>query len=295
MLEVTILADAQGESTTRRSGAILLFVAGVSTFGVMDGLGKFLAADFPLMQLVWARNAFAIPVILVTTAPTGWLSLLRFERPVLQVGRALLPLLASAAVLLGLRFMSLADATAISFASPLFVVALSAPILRERVATAAWVGVGLGFLGVLIVVRPGVGSIAWAALLPLTNALLFALYQVLTRLASRADPPATTLAWTILTGFLITTPLLVVGWANGSLLGWLLLILSGLLFGAGNLLMIRAFAALPAAVLTPFTYTQMVAAVLFSMLVLGALPDPWTLAGTPLIVLAGLYVLRRAK
>src|SRR5438132_13953094 len=112
MLKGPILADAQGERTSRRSGAVLLFVSGVSLFGVMDGLGKFLAADFPLMQLVWARNAFAIPVILATTAPAGWLGLLRCERPILQAGRALLPLLASAAVLLGLRFISLADATA---------------------------------------------------------------------------------------------------------------------------------------------------------------------------------------
>ena len=118
---------------------------------------------------------------------------------------------------------------------------------------------------------------------------------MLTRLASRADPPATTLAWTILTGFLLTTPLLPLGWSNGTLAGWFLLILSGLLFGAGNLLLIRAFAAAPASILTPFTYTQMLAAVLFSMVVLGDLPDPWTLAGTALIVLAGLYVLRQAK
>jgi drug/metabolite transporter (DMT)-like permease len=283
------------ERTTRVSGAILLFVAGVSMFGVMDGLGKLLATDFPLLQLVWARSAFAVPVILATTAPAGWLSLLRCERPLLQAARGLLPLLASAAVLLGLRLMPLADATAITFAAPLFVVALSAPILRERVGTAAWVGVGLGFLGVLIVVRPGAGSIAWAALLPLATAFLFGLYQVLTRLASRGDPPATTLAWTILTGFLLTTPLLPLGWANGSVAGWLLLILSGLLFGVGQLLLIRALAAAPAAILTPFTYAQIVAAVLFGMVVLGELPGPWTLAGTALIVLAGLYVLRRAR
>jgi drug/metabolite transporter (DMT)-like permease len=189
--------------------------------------------------------------------------------------------------------MSLADATAISFAAPLFVVILSVPLLRERVGAAAWVGVGVGFLGVLIVARPGAGSIAWAALLPLATAFLFGLYQVLTRLASRGDPAATTLAWTILTGFLLTTPLLPLGWANGSLAGWLLLILSGLLFGTGQLLLIRAFVAAPAAILTPFSYTQIVAAVLFGMLVLGELPDPGTLAGIALIVLAGLYVLRR--
>ena len=290
------MAGAQGERTTR---AILLFVSGVSLFGVMDGLGKLLAADFPRLQLVWARSAFAIPVILATTAPAGWLSLLRCERPLLQAERSLLPLVASGTVLLGLllglRLMPLADATAITFAAPLFVVALSAPILRERVGTARLGWGGPGFLGVLIVARPGAGTIAWAALLPLATAFLFGLYQVLTRLASRSDPPATTLAWTILTGFVLTTPLLPLGWANGSLTGWLLLILSGLGFGTGQFLLIRAFAAALAAILTPFTYTQIVAAVLFGMLVLGELPDPWTLAGTALIVLAGLYVLRPAR
>ena len=281
------------ERQTRRTGAILLLVAGVSLFGVMDGLGKFLAADFPLPQLLWARSAFAIPIILATTAPGGWLTLLRCERPLLQAARGVLPLLASLTVLVGLRFLALADATAITFAAPLFVVALSAPILRERVEATAWIGVGLGFFGVLLVARPGASTIAWAALLPLATAFLFGLYQVLTRLASRSDPPATTLAWTIITGFVLTTPLLPWGWTNGSLTSWLLLILSGLLFGAGQLLLIRAFAAAPAAILTPFTYTQIVAAVFFGMLVLGEMPDPWTLAGTALIILAGLYVLKR--
>ena len=154
---------------------------------------------------------------------------------------------------------------------------------------------GAGFVGVLIVVRPGAGTIAWAALLPLATAFLFALYQVLTRLASRGDPPGTTLTWTILTGFLLSTPLLPLGWANGSVTAWLLLILSGLLYGTGQLLLIRALAAAPAGILTPFTYTQIVAAVLFGMLVLGEMPDPWTFVGTALIVLAGLYVVRRAR
>src|SRR3954465_12632112 len=102
MLEATIVTDTQGERTT---GAIFLLVAGVSLFAVMDGLGKFLAADFPVLQLVWARYAFAVPVILATTAPAGWLSLLRCERPLLQAARGLLPLLASATMLLGLRLM----------------------------------------------------------------------------------------------------------------------------------------------------------------------------------------------
>ena len=280
---------------TRMSRAIILFVAGVSLFGIMDGLGRFLTFEFQFPQLVWARYAFAIPVVFAATAPFRWASLLRCERPILQASRGLLPLLASAAVLLGLRLMPLADATAITFASPLFVVSLSAPVLRERVGLTAWIGVGVGFLGVLVVVRPGVSSIAWAAALPLATAFFFGLYQVLTRLASLSDPPATTLAWTIFTGFVLTTPMLPLGWANGSLGSWLLLVLTGLLFGTGQLLLIRAFATASAPILAPFAYTQIVAAILFGVLVLGETPDRWTLAGTAIVVSAGTFVLLRGQ
>lgn len=274
--------------------AILLFAAAVSLWGIMDGLGKFLTDDFPLMQLVWARYAFAVPVILLAAAPSQWPSLMRCERPLLQGARALLPIGASAAVLMGLGLMPLANSTALTFASPLFVVALSVPVLRERVSAATWIGVALGFVGVLIIARPGSSSLAWAALLPLTTAFLFGLYQLLTRLVSRDNSPGTALAWAILPGALLLTLFLPLGWANGTPAGWLLLVLSGLLYGGGHYLMIRAFAAAPAAILTPFSYTQMIAAVLFGLIVLGEIPDPRTLAGTALIVLAGIYVARRA-
>jgi len=114
---VTISDDAQGEDA--QGEETILLVARVGPFAVMDGLGKFLAADFLVLQLVWVRYAFAVPVILLTTAPAGWLVLLRCERPLLQAARGLLPLLASVAILLGLRLISLADATAITFAAPL--------------------------------------------------------------------------------------------------------------------------------------------------------------------------------
>ncbi|MEO8669097.1 MAG: DMT family transporter [Bauldia sp.] len=295
MAETTALTGDAPAGSARRYRAILLVVVAVTLFGVMDGLGRFLSPEFSVLQLLWARFAFAIPVVLATTTPAAWLSLLRSERPALQAARSLLPLIASCTVLIGLTLMPLADITAITFAAPLFVVALSWPILGERVRLAVWVSVGLGFVGVLVVARPGLGTFTWAALFPLASALLFGLYQVLTRLVSRGDPPATTLAWTIVVGFVLTTPLLPLDWQAGSLGGWLLVVLTGLLFGVAHFLLIRAFATAPAAILTPFTYSQMVAAVLFGMLVLSEVPDPWTLAGTALIVLAGLYVLRGTR
>jgi drug/metabolite transporter (DMT)-like permease len=272
--------------------AIILVAAGVTLFGIMDGLGKFLIDGHSIVQIVWARYAFAVPVILVLTRPGGWPGLLRCERPLLQAGRGLLPLLASMTVILGLGLMPLADATAISFASPLLVVILSAPLLGERVRLHSWIGVVGGFIGVLIIVRPGTGTIAWAALFPLATALFFALFQVLTRLVTRADSAVTTLAWTIATGVVLTTPLLPFGWQPVTPTGWLLMALTGLLFGAGQFLLIRAFAMAPASLLAPFTYAQIVAAVVFGVAVFGDVPDLWVAAGTALIILAGIHVLR---
>jgi len=145
----------------------------------------------------------------------------------------------------------------------------------------------------VVIVRPGGGVISWAAIYPLALALFFALYQITTRLVSRGDAPMVTLAWTIAVGLVLTTPLLPFAWRPVSGNGWLLLILSGIFFGLSHLVLIRAFSMAPAAVLTPFTYAQIIAATLLGVVVFGDVPDAWAVAGMALIALAGLYVLRR--
>lgn len=284
-------ADARDRALKYRG--IVLLVLGVTLFGVMDGLGKLLGRHYPVVEVIWARYAFAVPVVLMTIPPRAWPTLLRCEHPWLQGARALLPLLASATVIIGLLFLPLADATAISFASPLLVVALSVPLLRESVSAASWIGVVSGFAGILIIARPGAGAVAAASLLPLATALFFALYQVLTRLVSRDDIAAVTLAWTIGVGFVATTPALAFSWQPATGQDWLLMGMSGLLFGLGQLLLIHAFAIAPAALLTPFTYAQIVAATAFGAAVFDDLPDRWTLIGTAIVILSGIYVLRR--
>jgi drug/metabolite transporter (DMT)-like permease len=128
---------------------------------------------------------------------------------------------------------------------------------------------------------------------PLATAFFFALYQILTRLVSRGDDPVVTLAWTVAVGLVLTTPLLPLYWFPVDGTDWPLLVLSGLLFGAGQFLLIRAFTIAPAATLAPFTYAQIVAAVVFGVVVFGDVPDPWTVVGTALVILAGVYVFRR--
>jgi drug/metabolite transporter (DMT)-like permease len=288
---MVVHADRISKQAT--ASAILLLASGVTLFGVMDGLAKLLSGQYSVIQVAWARYAFAVPVLLATARPARWPGLLSCERPSLQAVRGLLPLLANVTVIVGVGLMPLADATAVSFASPLLVVALSVPLLGERISVHSWIGVACGFMGVLLIARPGAGALAWAAVFPLATAFLFALYQILTRLVSRSDDPVVTLAWTVAVGLVLTTPLLPLAWHAVGGSDWLLLGLSGLLFGGGQYLLIRAFALAPAAVLTPFTYAQIVAAVVFGALVFGDVPDLWTMAGTALVILAGVYVIRR--
>jgi drug/metabolite transporter (DMT)-like permease len=195
-----------------RIAAILLVALGVTFFAIIDSLAKHLEPDYSVLQIVWARYVFAVPVILAFARPATWLNLLQSQQVPMQIGRALLPLLASIVVVFGLAKIPLAEFTAISFAAPLLVVALSAPLLKERITIHSWIGVLLGFLGVVVIVRPGGGVISWAAIFPLVLALFFALYQITTRLVSRGDGPMVTLAWTIAVGLVLTTPLLPFAW-----------------------------------------------------------------------------------
>ena len=171
---------------------------------------------------------FAVPVLLAVVPAGSWPTLLRVRQPALQAGRALMPVLASFAVVVGLGLLPLAEVTALTFASPLVVVALAGPLLRERSSVHDWIGVVVGFLGILVIVRPGASAVAWAAVFPLACAVCFALFQLATRFVGRHDAPVATLAWTIGVGLVVTTPLLLVDWRPVSGSAWAVMALSGL-------------------------------------------------------------------
>jgi drug/metabolite transporter (DMT)-like permease len=174
------------------------------------------------------------------------------------------------------------------------VVALSAPYLGERVRAASWIGVTIGFLAVLIVARPGFTELSKYAVFPALAAVFYALLQLITRrLGVLGEKPTTTLAWTLLVGGIVTTPLAIATWAPLSATMWFYMIGLGLVFGASQLLLIRAYTHAPAAVLAPFNYFQIVAAVIFGVIVFRDVPDSLTLLGIALIIGAGIYVARK--
>jgi drug/metabolite transporter (DMT)-like permease len=282
-----------GNQTRQRLIGIALVALSAAIFGLTDGFSKVLAETSSVSQLVWARYAFALPILLMTQ-PSRLPDLFRTKHLRLQIFRGMTPLVVGAAMVLAVRYLPLADATVILFATPFFVVALSVPFLGEKVSVSSWIAVAAGFAAVLIVARPGLNELSRFAIFPLIGAVFYAALLLITRrIAAAGERAETTLAWTLLTGFVVSSPLAVINWQAVEFAGWLSVLAIGITFGAAQLMMIRGFANAPAALLAPLSYFQIVSAVIFGLVAFGEVPDMWTWLGILMIVGSGLYVVRQ--
>jgi drug/metabolite transporter (DMT)-like permease len=269
---------------------IALMVLTVFLFVCMDTLAKHLTQSYTVTQVLWARYAFALG--LVVALLRGRLpGLARSGRPGLQIARGLLLLLSSMLFFTAISLMPLADAMTIGFVGPLLLAALAVPVLGETVPARRWIAIAVAFAGVVVVIRPGLGVFQWWSLLPLGTACCFAAFQLITRLLGRVDRPETTMIWTTTLACLAVTLAVPTVWRWPEPADWALMAVMGLIGGGSHWLLIEAFRRAPASLLAPFSYTQLPWAMLFGWLVFGDLPDIWTLAGAAIIVGSGLYVL----
>ena len=275
---------------------ILLVVISATAFGLVDGISKMLADTNSVGQIVWARYALGFPILLATTHPSKLATLFQTKRPGLQILRGLTPICISISMVLAVRYLPLADATVILFAAPFLVVALSVPFLGERVRASSWIGVAIGFAAVLIVARPGVGELSRFAIFPAVAAVFYALAQLITRqLAVAGERAETTLAWTLLTGIVVSSPVAAWFWAPLDAEDWALMMGLGTTFGIAQLMMIRGLVLASASLLAPLAYVQIVSAVVVSIALFGEMPDGWTLLGIVMIIGSGVYVARSAR
>jgi drug/metabolite transporter (DMT)-like permease len=195
----------------------------------------------------------------------------------------------------GLRFLPVADATAINFVSPILIMALSVLILGETVGWRRWSAAAVGFLGVMIVMRPGTGAFQPAAFLPLLAAASWAGAAVVTRKMSGSDHALTTLSYSAVVGFLVLSALLPFDWVTPGRAEIALGLGIGVLSTVAHWFVILAYRHGDASVLAPFSYTQLIAAGVLGYLVFGALPDGWTILGAGIIAASGLYTAYRAR
>jgi drug/metabolite transporter (DMT)-like permease len=283
-------------SYTSNTKGIALVCLAVAMFACMDAIAKYLTATLPVLEVVWARYMSNLVLILIVFGPTMGRRLVRTRRPAIQLGRGLLLPVATLSFIAALKFMPLAEASALNFVSPLFVTLLSVPILKERVGPRRWAAVCVGFIGALVIVRPGGGLMQWAALLPLVTAASYSIYQILTRLVSRDEHPVTSLFHAIALGTIITTLALPWVWQTPpTAFVALLLGLTGLFGGIGHLALIKAFDLAPASVLAPLGYTQVIWTMALGYAVFGDFPDAMSLLGIAIIVGSGIYILWREK
>jgi drug/metabolite transporter (DMT)-like permease len=273
---------------------ILMMCFAVLCFATMNTFTKELRGELPVTGIIWGRYFFHFALILVLF-PRRIPTLLKSDDIGLQIARSVLVLLATACMFIALGFMPLADAVAITFAGPLLIVALSAIILRERVGPRRWAAVAVGFIGMLVIIRPGAGAFQAAALLPVLVAFFYALYQIITRLISHRSDPLSMLFYTALVGAIAMTAIVPFDWQTPTTEQWLMLVAVGLLGGLGHYAIIKAYERSEAALVAPFAYTEMVWATSLGFLAFGDFPDLFTFAGTAIIIASGVYVVHRER
>lgn len=270
-----------------------LLVLAELVFATMDTVAKHLSQEMPVGMVVWGRYAFNFAFMLPFLLRRHPSEVLRVQRLGLVLFRGVQLLAATACFFTAIRYIPLADAVAIGFVAPLFVVALSVPLLGERVGPRRWTAVLIGLGGTLVIVRPGFAEGHWAYGLVIVLAFIFATFVINTRILTRTERPVSMLFYTTLVGATGASLILPFVWQTPTLEQWGLMAVMGALGGCSHLLLIHAYRVATASLLAPFQYAQIVFAGFYGWLVFGDVPDAWVIGGTAILVGSGLYVLRR--
>jgi drug/metabolite transporter (DMT)-like permease len=262
-----------------------------ATFALLNAAAKYLGRSYPTAEIVWARTLGHLVFVTLAFAPSHGLKLFETRQLGAQVTRSLLLLASTTFNFTALRFIGLADATAILFTSPLIVALLSVPLLGERVGARRWAAIGIGFLGTLVVIRPGAGLAQAASLFALGSAGCYAVYQILTRRVVASDPPETAAGHSALAATAVMTALVPFWWTTPrSPFDWLLFLSLGPSGGLGHYCVARAYLWGPAAVVSPFNYLQLLGAAATGYAIFGDVPGAGLWLGACLIIASGLVV-----
>jgi drug/metabolite transporter (DMT)-like permease len=290
-----MLDKASHERASRLNG-IALMCGAVACFAFLDTTAKYLNLHMSTLEVVWARYTGAFLLPFIVSNPWTRPGLVTTARPLLQVGRSVLLLGSTMCNFMALRYLQLDEAISIAFSTPFFVAALSGPILGEWVRWRRWTAIAVGFLGVLVVTRPGPGSFQPAALLSLGGAMCYAVYALSTRILARTDSNETTLFYSNIVGAAAMLPVVPFFWTTPTdALIIALMVATGALGSFGHYLLIAAHRLAPAGVLSPFIYTEVPLMIVLGFLVFGDLPNRWTLTGAAIVVASGLYILHRER
>ena len=276
------------------TGALFLVMSNGLT-ATVDAVAKYMSPSLHGVQVVWGYS-LAITVLVLGYAafrPEPLRRAFATRRPLLQLGRGAMLFTTISMLFVALAKLPLADVIAISFASPLFIILLAAPLLSERIRVHRIAAVVFGLAGVAIVMRPGAGVFEWAALL--ASALFFAFFQITTRVLAATEAPFTTLLYTGIGALACSSLTVPFFWAPISAFEVVVFAVIGGLGVGAHICMIRAYAFTQASFLAPFNYAKLLWAVALGYLMFGDVPQPNVIAGSVIIVASGLYVVYRER
>jgi drug/metabolite transporter (DMT)-like permease len=270
--------------------AILFMMVMVVCFSILETTAKYLSRSYPVPMLVWCRYAVHTLLMVILLAPRMGIRLIRTGQPGGQFFRAALLMGSTLFNFSALSFLPMAEVKAISFVSPLLVTLLAVGLLREHVSWPRWIAVGVGFCGVLFIVRPGSAMLQWPALFALGSASCYSVYQIMTRKFSESENPLTTLFYTAAVGCVLMSVIVPFVWQTPHWRDVPLLILLGVAGGFGHYMLIKAMELENASFLSPLGYVQLLWVVLFGFIFFGDFPDTHAFIGMAIIVGSGLYV-----
>jgi drug/metabolite transporter (DMT)-like permease len=284
------------ELDTARNRQLGIAMVSVTTlcFAALDSTAKWLVLALPVFQVVWLRFVTHTLLAMVVLTPRyGW-ALYRPRHVGLQLLRALMQAVMTALNFWALQYLQLDVTGAIQFSVPILIAVISARLLGERIDTRRWIAIVVGFSGVLLIVRPGSQGFHPAIVLSLINAVLYALFNMLTRRLAATELPATTQLWSAGVAALLLAPLGLWQWTPPQdALTWILVLSMGFFGGLGHLMVTQAHRYASAAVLGPFLYQQIIYMTLFGWLIFGHVPDAAVVGGAAIVVASGLYLLYR--
>ena len=264
-------------------------------FAALDAAAKFLGEEMPIPMVVWGRYIFNLAIMLAIFPGKRLRPALTVQRKGLTILRGVLLLAMTYVFFTAISYIPLADAVAIGFVAPLFVVALSIPMLGEKVGPRRWAAVVVGLVGVLIIIRPGFADVHWAYGLMILLAFMFALFVILTRVLTRTEGSIPMLFNGVIVGAIGSSVIVPLFWMTPTPMQWAILAAMGALGGLAHLLLINAYRATAASLLAPFQYSQIIFAAAAGWVVFGDFPDVWVWTGTGILVASGIYIWHRER
>lgn len=274
---------------------IMYMCAAVALFPFLNATVKYLNMDYPTAQIVWARYLGHFLFMVALFMPRRGVALFRTRAPKSQVIRSILLLGSTVLYFTSLNFLPLTTAASISFTAPFIITALSVPLLGEQVGPRRWTAVAIGFLGMLLIVRPGADVSHWAAWLVVGSSSCYAIYTILTRkMATHGDDAATTITYTAVVGAVVTSLVGPFVWVTpANWFDWLLFASMGFFGGLGHLFVVKSMQWAQASLVAPFSYGQLVGATILGYFIFQQFPDWISWVGIAIIVACGSYITYR--